>query len=63
MQYSAVWLNESGSIYVDTLQLLKSTDFESQTKNFNLILNSFKSSIINFFLFFSKIILIQNFNL
>jgi hypothetical protein len=41
MQYSAVWLNESGNIYV-ILSAAKVTDFENQTSNFNLILNSFK---------------------
>jgi PsbP-like protein len=41
IQYSAVWLNESGSIYV-ILSAAKITDFENQTSNFNLILNSFK---------------------
>jgi hypothetical protein len=41
IQYSAVWLNESGSIYV-ILSAAQVTDFENQTSNFNLILNSFK---------------------
>lgn len=41
IQYSAVWLNESGSIYV-ILSAVQVTDFENQTSNFNLILNSFK---------------------
>lgn len=41
MQYSAVWLNESGSVYV-ILSAAKLTDFENQSSNFNLILNSFK---------------------
>ena len=41
-QYSAVWLNESGSIYV-ILSAAQASDFDNQTSNFNLILNSFKS--------------------
>jgi hypothetical protein len=41
IQYSAVWLNESGNIYV-ILSAVQVTDFENQTSNFNLILNSFK---------------------
>ena len=41
IQYSAVWLNESGSIYV-ILSAAQVTDFENQTSNFNLIINSFK---------------------
>jgi hypothetical protein len=41
IQYSAVWLNESGSVYV-ILSAAKVTDFENQTSNFNLILDSFK---------------------
>ena len=41
MQYSAVWLNESGSVYV-ILSAAKLSDFDNQTTNFNLILNSFK---------------------
>jgi hypothetical protein len=41
MQYSAVWLNESGSIYV-ILSAAQVSDFDNQTTNFNLILNSFK---------------------
>jgi hypothetical protein len=41
IQYSAVWLNESGNIYV-ILSAAQVTDFENQTSNFNLILNSFK---------------------
>jgi hypothetical protein len=41
IQYSAVWLNESGSIYV-ILSTAPASDFENETTNFNLILNSFK---------------------
>ncbi len=41
IEYSAVWLNKSGSIYV-ILSAAKVSDFENQTENFNLILNSFK---------------------
>jgi hypothetical protein len=41
IQYSAVWLNESGSIYV-ILSAAKASDFVSEQPKFNLILNSFK---------------------
>jgi hypothetical protein len=41
IQYSAVWLNENGSIYV-ILSGAQVSDFENQTSNFNIILNSFK---------------------
>ncbi len=41
IQYSAVWLNENNNIYV-ILSAAQVTDFENQTSNFNLIINSFK---------------------
>ena len=41
IQYSAVWLNESGSIYV-ILSAAPASNFNNETMNFNLILNSFK---------------------
>jgi hypothetical protein len=41
IQYRAVWLNESGSIYV-ILSAAKASDFVNEQPKFNLILNSFK---------------------
>ncbi len=40
-EYRAVWFNENGNIYV-VLCSAKSTDFQAQQDNFNLVINSFK---------------------
>ena len=40
-EYRAVWFNINGNIYV-VLFSAKSTDFQAQQDNFNLVINSFK---------------------
>lgn len=40
-EYRAVWFNKNGNVYV-LLFSAKSTDFQAQQDNFNLVINSFK---------------------